>query len=241
MTTPPSTSSTQPNSQGASILLLGFLIFLISISMILTVRVHARLGALTDELIKLNAKFSGELPAAKTKEITASPSASPVKGTEKSKPKIETAGDAVPTPPKALGLGERRSPIPQPGEEITKPLKPATLGEPEEVKPIAAEPKAGEVIPWDQAHLHMGRTITVEGKIITTKRLATICFLNFTNEASGGDSFYLVVFKDNFDDWGGFPEQAFLNKTVRVTGKIEDHKGRAQLKINKKEQVEKME
>lgn len=227
MTAPQSPATTRPNGQGATILLLGFLILLLSCALILTVRVHVRLGALTDELIKLNAKIdNGGKPAVKAATEVESNNA---------------VASAKPQAARALGVGERRSPIPQPGEEITTPLKPAILGEPAEIKPIAPEPKAGEVIPWDKAHLHMGRTITVEGKIISTKRQATICFLNFTNEASGGESFYLVVFKDNFDDWGGFPEQTFLNKTVRVTGKIEDHRGRPQLKINKKEQVEKME
>ncbi len=227
MTAPQSPAPARPNGQGATILLLGFLILLLSCALILTVRVHVRLGALTDELVKLNAKIDGG-----TKPVATA-------GTEG-----DSTGTVVVAKPQAagtLGLGERRSPIPQPGEEIIKPLKPAMLGEKAEIKPIAPEPKAGEVIPWDQAHLHMGRTITVEGKIIGTKRQATICFLNFTNEAAGGASFYLVVFKDNFADWGGFPEQAFLNKTVRVTGKIEDHRGRPQMKINKKEQVVKME
>lgn len=230
MTQPPLQSPTKPNGQGATILLLGFMILLISVSMILSVRVHARLGALTEELVKLNAKVDAQVDAKEWKISKV-----------KDSPVTQGADVATPQAAGTLGLGEKRSPIPQPGEDITKPLKPAQLGEIEAAKPIADEPAPGEVIPWDKAHLHMGRTITVEGKIITTKRMATICFLNFTNDASSGDAFYLVVFKDNFDDWGGFPEQAFLNKTVRVTGKIEDHKGRPQLKINKKDQVQKME
>lgn len=235
-------SNSQRNPQGATILLIGFLILLVSCALILSVRVHVRLGLLTDELIKLNTKLglnTKEEPVAMAPEkADATKITTPVAPEAKT---VETPAAPLTQTKTTLALGERRSPIPQPGEVIEKPLIPAKVGEKAEVKPIAPEPAKGEIIAWDKAHLHMGRTITVEGKIISTKRQATICFLNFTNEASGGESFYLVVFKDNFDDWGGAPETAFLNKTVRVNGKVEDHRGRPQMKINKKEQVEKME
>ena len=235
-------SNPQCNPQGATILLIGFLILLVSCALILSVRVHVRLGLLTDELIKLNTKLGLNTKDAPVVLVPEKAAAKKSDTPEKLGPKaVETPGTPLTQTKTTLALGETRSPIPQPGEVIEKPLIPAKVGEVAEAKPIAPEPAKGEVIPWDKAHLHMGRTITIEGKIISTKRQATICFLNFTNEASGGESFYLVVFKDNFDDWGGAPEQIFLNKTVRVTGKVEDHRGKPQMKINKKEQVEKME
>jgi len=83
----------------------------------------------------------------------------------------------------------------------------------------------------------MGRTITVEGKIVLAKNIGSICFLNFSNEPGGGDRFYLVVFQDQFDLFGGKPEVFFRNKTVRATGEIEEYKGRPQMKIRRKEQV----
>ena len=71
---------------------------------------------------------------------------------------------------------------------------------------------------WLRTSSGPSRTITVEGRIIDTKRLESICFLNFTKEGGASEHFYLVVFKDQFEDFGGAPEQYFLNKTVRVTG-----------------------
>ncbi len=222
---------TPRNPQGTTILLLGCLILITSCALILSLRVHVRLGALTEELVKLNARVMGKVDGkAQVPDIAAPPVAD--------KPDV---GTKLGVPVAPLVKGQTRSAIPQPGEVIVKPLPPVVLGEKGEVKPIAPEPAAGEVVMWDQAHLHMNRTITVTGKIINTKRLATICFLNFTDEQGGGDKFYLVVMKDQFDDWGGSPEQFFLNKTVVVTGKVEDHKGRPQMKINKKEQVVKVE
>ena len=47
----------------------------------------------------------------------------------------------------------------------------------------------------------------------------------------------MVVFKDKFDLFGGKPEVYFKGKTVRVKGKVEEHKGRPQMKIRSKDQV----
>ncbi len=130
-----------------------------------------------------------------------------------------------------------RSPLAQPGEVIEKPIAPVVLPVAADLKATAPEPKQGEVVPWSKAREHIGRTITVEGKVLQTNNIGSICFLNFTNEPRGGDKFYMVVFRDAFDLFGGKPEVYFKGKTVRVTGKVEDHKGRPQMKIRKKEQV----
>lgn len=134
-----------------------------------------------------------------------------------------------------------RSPLPQPGEVIDKPIAPAVLAVPAELKATAPAPKDGEIVPWSKAKDHVGRTITIEGKIVAANNIGSICFLNFTNEPRGGDKFYLVVFKDKYSLFEGKPEVYFKNKTVRVTGEIEDHKGRPQMKIKKKEQVQVIE
>ncbi len=258
----PSANHSRPNGQGATILLLGFLILLISCALILTVRVHARLGKLTEELIKLNARISlkeqGKEPPkepAKTPAKDGAPKDNAAKdGGAKDVAAVIGAGRAVEfdkkdtelvapdestitinTTPAIAAAG--RSPIPQPGETFDKPLPARILAEKSEAKPIAPPPGEGEIIPWDQAKLHMGRTITIEGKVVATSRLASICFLNFTHEQGGGPSFYLVIFKDQYETWGGKPDEHFRDKTIRVTGKVEDHQGRPQMKILAKEQV----
>lgn len=131
-----------------------------------------------------------------------------------------------------------RSPLPQPGEVIDKPIAPTVLAVPAELKATAPAPKKGEVIHWSKAREHIGHDVTIEGKIVQANNIGAVCFLNFTNEPRGGDKFYLVIFKDKFSLFGGKPEVFFKDKTVRVTGKVEEHKGRPQMKVKKSEQVQ---
>jgi len=214
---------------------MGIVILISSCALILSVRVHARLDGMTKAIEDLAAAMR-EGNAALPKQSSGKPAMNgskqdPATSTTKSPSGVANDDEGART------LTTKRSPLPQPGETITKPLPAVAIGAKEPVKPIAPAPADGEVIAWDKAHLHMNRAITVEGKVIDTKRLESICFLNFTKEQGDREQFYLVVFKDQFDQWDGAPETFFLNKTVRVTGEVEDHKGRPQMKIKKKEQV----
>lgn len=126
-----------------------------------------------------------------------------------------------------------RSPMPEPGEQITHPIKYERLAEPEE-RPA---PKPGEFIPWHQAKHHLGHTITVEGEIKNASRFRDkLCFLNYTTKWHG--RFYCVIFKDAYADLPELPEKYFLNKTLRVTGKVQLHKDRPQIQIHSMDQVE---
>jgi hypothetical protein len=154
-----------------------------------------------------------------------------------SNPPVAPAPVAPPADPTGTSW---RSPIPGPGENITVPIShPGQVGTaaPSKYQPTAAAPKPGEIIPWHQAHQHFGRTITVEGKIVQMKELKEFCFLNFTNEPRGGDKFYFILFKKDFGQVSATLESSYLNKTLRVTGKISEHSGRIQMKINKPDQI----
>lgn len=179
-----------------------------------------------------NSKDEG---GAQTQRITttgddAKPGTEPAKPISASKPVVKPVIQAV--------SNTNRSPLPQPGEVIDKPIAPTVLAVPAELKATAAAPKKGEVIHWSKAREHIGRDVTIEGKIVQANNIGSVCFLNFTNEPRGGDKFYLVIFKDKFALFGGKPEVFFKDKTVRVTGKVEEHKGRPQMKVKKSEQVQ---
>jgi DNA/RNA endonuclease YhcR with UshA esterase domain len=60
-------------------------------------------------------------------------------------------------------------------------------------------------------------------------------FLNFHKEWRG--KFYMVIFSDLAKKLPKSVEQTFLNKTVRVKGKVEEHRGRPQIKILSMDQV----
>lgn len=134
----------------------------------------------------------------------------------------------------------RRSPIPEPGEVITKPFD---YQMPSAAALQAPPVEPGQVIPWDQAHRYVGQEITVEGKIVAAtihnpQRGGDICFLNFTNEPRGGDRFYLIMWQDLFNAFPQRPDQHFEGKIVRATGRIDLYAQRPQMKIRKKEQIQ---
>jgi hypothetical protein len=138
--------------------------------------------------------------------------------------------NAMPQPP--------RSPIPLPGEKFDRPISLAIARPaPRESVPTTQPAPVGDVIPWADAPKHMGKTITVEGTIVDTHktRAGDVCFLNFVkNDRS---SFYLIMWKENFDKFPDSPERYFLNKKVRCTGEVSDNKGRPQIKVNDARQI----
>lgn len=160
-----------------------------------------------------------------------------------------------------------RSPIPQPGEDITKPIVAARLddrpgdtigaiplpdsfprpsngngGNGHHAPPSAAPARTApsddttpsDIVPWGAAHNHMGRVITAQGEVVDTYNTGSVCFLNFDNSRRG---FYIIIFKDALGSWSQPPERYFLNKTVRVTGQVKEHKGRAQIQVKNPEQI----
>ncbi|MCC6682597.1 MAG: hypothetical protein IT445_16985 [Phycisphaeraceae bacterium] len=127
-----------------------------------------------------------------------------------------------------------RSPIPQPGENIRKPL-PFTRLAPEEAPPTAPAQPHSAAIPWTEAHLHVNQTVTVEGVVVDTHRVSSLTFLNF--DKNWQDKFYVVVFTSAHPS-SFQPEIAYLNKKLRITGKVVLHKDRPQLQVHQLNQIE---
>lgn len=133
-----------------------------------------------------------------------------------------------------------RPAIPQPGEAFDEPLPAVRLvPEPAEAPTVAADdapPGETPLVPWDQAARHVGKTITAEGKIVRAYNTGKVCFLNFVDQHPS-DAFYLIVFQDVLDSWPEPPQDYFMNKTVRATGRVFIHKGKPQIRIEKAEQL----
>ncbi len=128
-----------------------------------------------------------------------------------------------------------RSPMLQPGEQLDELIPAGLLGQPERLAPTQTV-KPGEIVPWTRAHLYVGQTITVEGKIVLTNDIGDLCFLNFDHNFQG--KFYLVIFRDVFSSFPERAESYFLNKTVRATGKVVLHRGTPQIQIREAGQIE---
>lgn len=149
---------------------------------------------------------------------------------------------ALPAPVgKPLIVPAGRSPIPQPGEEFREPIPFQRLTPPEPATTPSASAAAAEspkgVIPWDQAHRHVGRVVTVEGRIVRAHNTGKVCFLNFVPDHPS-DAFYLIVFEDLLSAWPQPPDTYFMNKTVRATGQVHLHRGKPQIRIERKDQIE---
>jgi len=157
---------------------------------------------------------------------------------------VSTAVEKVVEAPAAqapLKRGQRymvaagRSPIPNEGETFTKPIKAQRLADDSGNK-VERERPDGPVT-WGAAYNYVGMRITVEGKIVNTyNHQGNICFLNFHEDWRG--KFYLPVFKEVFADLPEPPEKYFLNKTIRVTGKVVLHQNRPNIEVKSIRQIE---
>ncbi len=96
----------------------------------------------------------------------------------------------------------------------------------------------GTIIPWNQARRYLGQTITIEGKVVVAHqpRKKQVCFLNFTPKWRG--RFYVILFKKALGHWDAPPQDYFLNKTIRVTGKIQHHNQTPQIRVTNPNQIQ---
>lgn len=103
-----------------------------------------------------------------------------------------------------------------------------------------AEPAAETVIEAkdiEKLRAAVGQTVTVVGTVERTGKDST-SGMNFLNFGSSRGGFTVVVFPSNVPSFPEPPEQLYRNKKVRITGKVEDHKGAPQIVLEKPEQVE---
>jgi endonuclease YncB( thermonuclease family) len=91
-------------------------------------------------------------------------------------------------------------------------------------------------IPWDLAGNYIGKYISVEGKITRTHNSGKACFLNFHNNWTR--YFSLVIFDNVFHRFPEKPEDFYLNKWVRVRGKIKMFSGRPEIVLDSPKQIE---
>ena len=125
-----------------------------------------------------------------------------------------------------------RSPLA--GDRESTPLPATRIGEVRHSD--SQSPPEGPVVPWDQAHRHVGETLTVEGRIVNTHRSRSdVVFLNFDRDWEG--KFYVPVFRGAYEAMPTAAERFFLNQTVRVTGKVELYNGTPNIAVNRLSQI----
>lgn len=128
-----------------------------------------------------------------------------------------------------------RSPIPNDGETFEKPIAFKRLVDEQGGKVVVEAPDGP--VAWGAAHHYIGQRITVEGLVVDTyNHKGEVCFLNFAKEWRG--KFYVPVFDEVFTELPEPPETYFLNKTVRVTGKVTQHRNRPNIEVQNITQIE---
>lgn len=94
----------------------------------------------------------------------------------------------------------------------------------------------GRCISWESAGKYIGKWVTVQGTIVRSYNSGKACFLNFHRNFTRYMS--LTIFKNALKKFPSRPEKFYLNKTVRVRGKIKRYKGRPEIVVGNQRQIE---
>ena len=94
----------------------------------------------------------------------------------------------------------------------------------------------GRRISWELAGKYVGKRVTVQGKIVRSFNSGKACFLNFHRNFTRYMS--LTIFENAFRKFPFQPEKYYLNKTVRVRGKIRKYEGRPEIIVESPGQIE---
>ena len=86
------------------------------------------------------------------------------------------------------------------------------------------------------AHEYYGEKVIVEGKIVRTYNSGKACFLNFHKDWE--DHLTAVIFAADFENFPNYPEKLYLDKRVRIIGRIKKYKGAPEIVLNDATEIE---
>lgn len=99
----------------------------------------------------------------------------------------------------------------------------------------ALEPAPGNVVSWKEAASFYGQVKTVEGRVVVSKNTGKVCFLNFHKDWK--THFTVVIFAGDFNQFPPHPEDYYLNRRIRVTGLIQEYKGKPEIVAKSADQI----
>lgn len=105
----------------------------------------------------------------------------------------------------------------------------------EKPKPVSGQDAPVAVVDWSKAGDYVGKTITITGTVARTHNSGKVVFLNFTEDWKG--TFSAAIFAATWADFPKPPEELFLHKAVRVTGKVKMYKGSPEIVVDTPEQI----
>ncbi|MCX8160366.1 MAG: OB-fold nucleic acid binding domain-containing protein [Candidatus Saccharicenans sp.] len=97
---------------------------------------------------------------------------------------------------------------------------------------------AGSVreISWEEAAGYYGQTVWVRGTVVAANNTGKVCFLNF--HRNWKRYFTAVIFASDFDRFPQPPEKLYLNREVRVFGRVREYQGKPEIIVESPEQIE---
>jgi len=103
---------------------------------------------------------------------------------------------------------------------------------------LSSESKPGSEreISWEEAASYYGQTVWVRGKVVAANNTGKVCFLNF--HRNWRRYFTAVIFASDFDRFPAPPEKLYLNREIRVFGRVREYQGKPEIIVESPEQIE---
>lgn len=96
-------------------------------------------------------------------------------------------------------------------------------------------PDARTAVPWERAGEHVGRAVTVRGKVVRAHRGDKVVHLNFREEWQG--TFQAVIFASAWCDFPAPPEELFLQREILVSGTVKEYRGAPEIVVDSPAQI----
>jgi micrococcal nuclease len=101
--------------------------------------------------------------------------------------------------------------------------------------PPSAGPPSSEIVPWEEAHRHIGREVVTEGTLVRAHRAKKVLYLNF--HPNWKKYVTVVILGRDLSRFPRDPEKFYKGKTVRVRGVVSDYKGRPEIVVRSPEAI----
>jgi endonuclease YncB( thermonuclease family) len=98
-----------------------------------------------------------------------------------------------------------------------------------------APPPAAGIVPWEEAHRHIGLEVVTEGVLVRAHRTKNVLYLNF--HPNWKKYVTIVIRGGDMARFPGDPEKFYKGRTVRVRGEVTDYSGRPEIVVRSPEAI----
>jgi len=98
-----------------------------------------------------------------------------------------------------------------------------------------APPPAAGIVPWEEAHRHIGLEVVTEGVLVRAHRTKNVLYLNF--HPNWKKYVTIVIRSGDMARFPGDPEKFYKGRTVRVRGEVTDYNGRPEIVVRSPEAI----